>query len=489
MTTRKLFAAILFLALFVMATREISDPDFWWHLRTGQFIAETFSIPHTDIFSHTNFGKPWVTHEWLSELFIYTIFRLGSFPLLVFVFAAIITLAFALIYLLCDGKPLVAGFAVLFAALATAPTWGVRPQMISMLMMSVFLWLLDPRPYPPLSGTGEGANKQRPLWILIPLMVLWVNLHSGFAIGIVLIGIFLVGGILGDHSRSRELIDLHNPRLKFLALVFFACLAVVLLNPNGATMYVYPFETLTSHAMQTYIQEWFTPDFHAPEFQPFALLLLATLASFAISQKKPSLTELLLLVGSGYAGLRSARNIPIFALIAAPILARNLWDWLQARGWDRFFEFRAGQTRGAQMLNWVLLLIVGLASVVRIVLIVTNQNAVEREKFPAAAVDFLKAQSVKGELYNSYGWGGYLIWRLYPMRVFIDGRADVYGDVFIEEFLRAYRTNGDWQSELARYNVGTVLIEPDAPLALQLAQDTTWRKVYEDKLAIVFETK
>jgi len=530
MTTRKLFVAILFLALFVMATREISDPDFWWHLRTGQFITETFSIPRADIFSHTNFGKPWVTHEWLSELFIYAIFLLGSFPLLTLVFAAIIMLSFALVYARCDGKPLVAGFAVLFAALATAPTWGVRPQMLSMLMVSVFLWVLNPSviaseaKQSPHSASWGLLRRSTPrndiigIWILIPLMILWVNLHSGFALGIAILGIYLFGKIISvissearnparqpgnEISRSPlrgslEMTTLlrspapllaifRDPRLKTLAIVFFACLAVVPLNPNGATMYVYPFETLTSHAMQTYIQEWFSPDFHAPEFQPFAFLLLATLESFAVSRQKPSLTELLLLVGSGYAGLRSARNIPIFALIAAPILARNIWDWLQARDWDRHLQFREGQMRGAQMLNWVLFLLVGVAAVARIALVVVNQSAVEREKFPAAAVDFLKTQGVKGELYNSYGWGGYLIWRLYPTRVFIDGRADVYGDAFIEEFLRAYRANGDWRGELSRYNAGTVLIEPDAPLALQLAQDAGWKKAYEDKMAVIFE--
>lgn len=487
MTTRKLFVAILFLALFVMATREISDPDFWWHLRTGQFISETFSIPHADIFSHTNLGKPWVTHEWLSELFIFAIFRLGSFPLLTLVFAAIITLAFALTYAHCDGKPLVAGFAVLFAALATAPTWGVRPQMISMLLMSVFLWILNPHPSPPPSTSGEGAIPQRRIWILIPLMILWVNMHSGFALGIVILGIYLVGEILGDHKGFPLRIDFRDPRLRNLTFFFLACLAVVPLNPNGATMYVYPFETLTSHAMQTYIQEWFSPDFHAPEFQPFALLLLATLGSFAISRQKPSLTELLLLVGSGYAGLRSARNIPIFALIAAPILARNAWDWLQARGWDRLSQFRSGQSRGVQILNWVLFLLVAAAGALWIWSVTSKQSDVEQKKFPTAAIVFLKTQGVKGELYNWYDWGGYLIWRLYPTRVFIDGRADVYGDAFIDEFLRTYRANGDWRSTFERYNVQTILIEPDAPLALQLAQDTAWRKVYEDKQAVVFQ--
>src|ERR671932_1617198 len=98
MTTRRLFEIILFAALFVMATREISDPDFWWHLRTGQYIVETRTIPHTDIYSFTNNGKEWVTHEWLSEVLIYLLYRAGGFGLLIVSFAAIITASFLIVY-------------------------------------------------------------------------------------------------------------------------------------------------------------------------------------------------------------------------------------------------------------------------------------------------------------------------------------------------------------------------------------------------------
>lgn len=514
MTTRRLFTAILFLLLLAISTREISDPDFWWHLRTGQFIAETWSIPHSDIFSHTNSGKPWVAHEWLSELFIFAVFRLGSFPLLILVFGTIITLAFALTYLRSAGQPVVAGFAVLLAAFATAPTWGVRPQIISMLLASVFLWILDgalnqslngnvnsggsPAPLNEINLRRGALSKEmasRPLYILVPLMLLWVNLHSGFMLGIVLVGVYLGGELiirfvssLSSHTSGESQQKwLQDPLLRTLLLVFVGCLAVVPLNPNGITMYVYPFETLTNRAMQTFIQEWFSPDFHAVEFQPFALLLIATLSSFAISRRRPSLTELLLLVGSGYAGLRSARNIPIFALVAAPILARNLWDWLQARGWDQAIQFQTGLTRGTRLLNSVLLLLIGLAAFARVALVAANQSQVEHDKFPAAAVDFLRMNGVKSELYNSYAWGGYLIWRMYPTRVYIDGRADVYGDTFVEEFLSVYRGAGDWSKTLQRYNVGTILIEPDAPLAAQLANDASWRMMYSDKHALVFE--
>src|SRR5512138_3557581 len=103
LTPRRLFTSIFLIALFVMSMREVSDPDFWWHLRTGQFILETGSIPHVDVFSYTKAGQPWVTHEWLSEVFIYSLYRLGSFPALILTFAGITALSFGLVLERSEG--------------------------------------------------------------------------------------------------------------------------------------------------------------------------------------------------------------------------------------------------------------------------------------------------------------------------------------------------------------------------------------------------
>lgn len=476
MTTRRLFTAIFFLALFAMATREISDPDFWWHLRTGQFIVETQTIPHADIFSHTNAGQPWVTHEWFSEVFIYAIFALGSFPALIALFAGFIALAFALTYVRMPGKPYVAAFVLLLGALATAPTWGVRPQMFSMLLTSAFLLILE---------------RRRALWLLVPLMILWVNLHSGYALGIVILTVYLFDDLIIFFANKLANHPTTQPP-KQLALIFVLTIFSVLLNPNGATMFVYPFETLTSRAMQAYIQEWFSPDFHLAEFQPFAILLIATLAATTFVGKRVSLAQTILLAGFTFAALRSARNIPMFALVAAPILAEQAWHGLGSRGWTRALEAtRARPTRTMAILNWVVLgaIVVGVA--LRFATVAINQPEIERAKFPASAVEHLQKQKSPGALFNAYGWGGYLIWKLYPaQRVFIDGRADVYGDAFIENvFLKAYRGGADWREPLERYNVRVVLVEPDAPIAAQLARDETWKKTYEDKQAVVFEKK
>lgn len=185
---RKLFVLLLFFALLILTLRPIADPDFWWHLRTGELIAETHSIPHSDPFSFTVAGKTWIAHEWLSELIIFLLYRLGGYGLLILAFGMIITLAFILTYQRTppESRPYTAGFSILLAALATAPTWGVRPQMISVLFTALFLFLLD----------RFRTSKSLAYILLLPLAILfWVNLHAGFAFGMGIIAIYIIGDI------------------------------------------------------------------------------------------------------------------------------------------------------------------------------------------------------------------------------------------------------------------------------------------------------
>src|SRR6266850_4126631 len=187
LSARALLVFVFMLMIFTLTSRPIVDPDFWWHLRTGQYLVETRSIPHSDIFSAVFFGKEWITHEWLSEVFIYSVYRAVGFAGLIVTFSLIITAGFTLVYRRSAeqaGHVYIAGSAVLLAALAAAPTWGVRPQVFSFLFASIFLKLLD---------DFQKNPDKRSIWWLIPLMALWVNMHAGFAVGIVLIFIVIVG--------------------------------------------------------------------------------------------------------------------------------------------------------------------------------------------------------------------------------------------------------------------------------------------------------
>ena len=486
LSNRRLLGFVFMLVIFASAAKPVTDPDFWWHLKTGQYILDTKTVPHTDIFSTTLFGSEWVTHEWLSELFIYRVFRTLGYGGLIVVFSILITAAFWIVYQLCSkraGHPYLAGFAVLLGAAATMSTWGLRPQMFSLLFASIFIRFLD---------SYSRNEKPHYIWWLAPLMILWVNIHAGFAVGLALIVLTIAGLALDALLLGTGLsADLWR-RLRPLCGLLIICIVAVSINPSGGRLYFYPFETLTSHAMMQYIEEWKSPDFHQPGFQALGLLILATFSALALSNKRIRPRELLLLVVTCWATLRSSRNVPFFALVAMPLLAEHSWIWITSHRWGQWLTV---PEKPESVRKWtpklvlnVLLLLIALTGVVLWVRqVLVRQPAREAEEFPAAAVDFFLGQRPPQPIYNEYDWGGYLIWKLYPdYRVYIDGRADVYGDRLIKEYLAVHNAKTAWRELLDNRGIQTVLVRPDGPLASLLRLDSGWQKVFEDRQAIVF---
>ncbi len=475
--TRRVFVAILAVGLFAMAARGITDPDVWWHLRTGQHMVETRSVPHADLYSFTRSGQPWVTHEWLSEVVIYAIYRTAGWGGLIFVFGTIAAATLLLVYLRSPGRPYVAGVMTVWGAFASVPAWGVRPQMFTFLLGSMFLLILE-----------RSDQHRGTLWWTVPLMLLWVNFHAGYALGVVFLALFLLGGLL-DVALGFESWLQAAPRLRILLAVFFACLLMVPLNPNGARMYWYPVETLTSRAMQNYINEWASPNFHQAAYLPLLFMLLATLAALPLSPRRIRARELVLLSVAAYAALRAVRHIPIFVLVGVPILSKLVQAWVEQRAPRFSFPQPPPGTRKL-LLNAVLLL--GFVSfvVARVTQVILRQPKTETTSFPAAAVAFLSTHRPPDPILNAYDWGGYFIWKLYPQyRVFIDGRADVYGDSFMEEFADTYAVKNDWRAALERWHIMTVVIPPGAPLAVVLRQEPAWKAIYEDNQALVLERR
>ena len=487
LSSRRLLVFVFMLVLFAGAVRSVTDPDFWWHLKTGQHIFASGHIPHADIFSNVFLGKEWITHEWLSELFIYSLFRAVGLGGLILVFSLIITAGFWIAYQRCArraGHPFVSGFALILGALTTAPTWGVRPQMFTFLFASIYVAVL---------GSYAEEERTRPLWWLVPLMVLWVNLHAGFAIGLALIFLTIAGLVLeGILSRSESFTTIWR-RVRPLTLVGILAGAAVLLNPHGLRMYLYPFETLRSQAMMKYIEEWLSPNFQEPMFLPLLLLIFATFSALALSSKRLRILDLVLLLATAAGALRSARNIPFFVLVAMPLLVEHSWNWITVQRWGKWLLKPEKREVGSQailkvVLNLVLLITLPLGvAALRLHQSVTKQPAAEAKVFPVAAVEFMRAQKPPQPIFNDYGWGGYIIWKLHPdYQVYIDGRADVYGDAFMEEFLSTQSGQTGWRAPLDKYGIRTVLIKPDLALASLLRQDSEWQNVFEDKQSVMF---
>jgi len=467
---KRLLVIILFVSIFVMAAQEITDPDFFWHLRTGQLIWESRSIPRQDPFSYTVQDRSWIAHEWLTETIFFALYSLIGQRGLILASAFLITCTFILVYLQCEGRPWLATFVILLAALTSAISWGVRPQMFSLFLSALTLYIL---------------HKRRCLWLLPPLMALWVNLHGGYLLGLALFCPYIIGQA-ATYLRERR--RRNYGHLRQLSLVFLLSGAATLLNPHGWRILSYPFGTLGSQAMQGYIAEWFSPDFHQARFQPLALLILLALATLALSKLPADLTDMLLLLPFSYAALRSARHVPLFAVVAAPIIGKHLVPiWEGSRVQKRLSQ--KGQTRlnlRLCALNWFLLLLILCAGSFKAALSLKENESLQRQTFPVAAVDYLEGEE-RGNIYNLYHWGGYLIWRLYPeWQVFIDGRADVYGDAFIGEYLEVYQVRQGWRDTLEKYEVDLVLIDRDSALATILDNHSDWRKAYEDEVAVIF---
>jgi len=477
MPIRQVFLVLFALQLVSIGVFNTVDPDMWWHLRTGELIWNE-GIPRHDPFSFTKAGGEWITHEWLSEVLMWIFYSAGGLPFMAIGFALLSGAAFWLVYRSCEAQPYLAALPTVVGLLAAAPSFGVRPQVLNMLFMAGFVYVVE--------LVRRGAFEKRILWLLPLSTVAWVNFHSGYLLGVVLLSTYAVGFAIDAWlvKSEDEPTDFGLPRR--LVLVAFACLAAALFNPNGWHIWLYPFDTLGSDLMQQNIIEWSSPNFHEAVYWPFAAMMGLGVLSFVVAPKRPPLADLLLFFGTAAAGLTSRRHIALFAIATIPVISRALAEALRPTaafailGAPRDGEMSAGKAR----LNWIILL-VGVVSTLgwRVSTLAQNQAMVAK-KFPAAAVDHLQEIGMAERRgFNAYPWGGYLVWRRVP--VFIDGRADVYGD-FLGDYLKTVRLTNHWREPLDSFDVDYVLIEKGSNLGTLLDASGEWRQEYVDEVARIY---
>jgi hypothetical protein len=487
---RLLFAAILFFGLLAMTARSATDPDLWWHLRTGQWIVETGHVPHSDPFSFTRAGHAWVSHEWLSDVMFYELWKHAG-PAALIVYSALITTAgFLLLYLRCllsganahrpGAKPHWAAAATALGALAAAPSWGARPQMFTFTLASLLLWLLE-----------RGEHRPRLLLWIPPLFLLWLNLHAGFALGPTLLLAYGVG-LLMENALGNTPWPQTRPIVLRVLLLLLACLALVPLNPSGAHLYHYPFDTLRSSGMRSLIGEWHSPDFHAGMYRPLLLVWLLLLTALASSRSRPKGRVIVPLVLVSAAALDAVRHIPIFVLLAIPVIAAALPSSASLAVSER----RRDSARFRPFFNGAVVVLIAIFAALRWVSLAQNQDGREAEHFPRKAVAFLCADSQPNpqpkRLFVYYDWGGYAIWKLYPeYRVFADGRADLYvaglnGDELLRQSIQTVpELRSGWRDILEHWKVEVVLVPPSSALAQALLLDADWHTEFNDSKAIV----
>ena len=483
----RLVTAIVLLSTLAMAVRVPLSPDTWWHLRCGQVQWQARDVIRVDLFSHTAAGTPWINQSWLPQLIMYGLFAAGGFPALALAVGGLVALTmwFTLRTAPSQGRYgyLWRAFVLLWAAISTGRVWAARPHLITFLFTAVWIYILN---------RYRQAERPRLLWWLPPLMLLWANSHGGYIIGFLLLGAE-IGGLFLDRiaqERGFALDRLLAPPIKQLLLLLPLCLVAALLNPQGIRLVIFPFQTLRSAAQQNFVAEWASPDFHQPDLLPFLVLLLVTWSVLILARKQIDGAAWLRLLGFTFMALRSGRYLGLCAIAIAPLLVRygpQAVAWWHTRVSPSTYP--APPRRGSPLLNWILLLLVLVGVGVKVsqplhpAIIAEAQASV----FPVSAVEYMRNHDLPPTLFNEYAWGGYLIWHLWPQTpVFIDGRADPYGDELIMAYRQTIMALPGWETVLEAYDVHTVLIAPQTALAAAMVQDPAWRAVYTDDLAVIF---
>lgn len=485
MSFRNLVIALTFLAIFFMALRFSVDTDTWWHLATGETILREGSIPHTDSFSFTRLGAEWryPSTAWLSEIQLYAIMATTGPGGLNIWTAALVTLAFAFIYKSLSGGLFLRAFTLVFAAVVSGVYWAARPYMVSFVLAAVFIWILE---------DFRWRRNNRLIW-MPALMVLWVNSHPGFGIGFFLVAIYALDEgtrwLLAKWGKKKAEVAVGRKRLGNFAWMALGLLVAASINPSGPALLTYPFETVSIGVLRDLIQEWQSPNFHLLQMQPFAWLLLLTLGVLGASRMRVAFSDFLLVAVFGFLGLLAGRNIPLFALVA-PIVLTRYADPLITEVRKQLGLAKAAKSKpfkGQALLNTGILAALLLAVFVKAVIVFpaeANWREIESH-MPLGAARYIDRENPPGQIFNSYNWGGFLIWELNGYPVFVDGRTDLYGDDVLREWLSIANAEEGWQAKLESRDVHLVLLEPSWPLTKVLAYEG-WQLLYEDKISVLY---
>jgi len=441
-----------------------ADFDIWWHLRTGQWIAQHHAIPHVDLFSSATRGKPWEAYSWLFALLNFQLFqRLGLSGIVVYTAGMILAITVALHHLV---KRLQQDFSIgLLLTGAICLTMGrlyvPRPWLFTILF-SVFELNI-------LMHVRKTGRLRELLW-LPAIFALWANIHIQFIDGLIILGIALAESVL---TLRRAGAATRIP-LRPIAFTFVGCLLATLINPYGWHIYKTAHDLAVQPGAFSLVSELQALPFR--DISDFAVLFLAFACVAMLARSRRFLIfESLLFLFAAIVSFRSQRDLWVMAIAAAAILASTITGRKTAQRLPAFSSLLFVPAAAAALL---------LAS---FALHVNNARLGARmaKTLPVRAVAAVKARNYSGPVYNNYNWGGYLIWEL-RLPVSIDGRAGLHGDERLHRSQVTWNGEPGWATDPQLISAGMVIAPVKAPLTQLLRLDPKFKLTYEDDLAAVF---
>jgi hypothetical protein len=485
------YVLVLLLLILIIALRTPLDSDMWWHLRAGEETLTSGIVYKVDSLSYTRAGQSWVNHSWLSQIVMIGLFNLGGYKALSLWVGIAALGSMYFVYLQMEGHALLRAGITLFAAFVCSVVWSPRPQIFSLLLFALSGLIL-------FRYKWQGKNQL--VWF-IPLFIVWSNLHGGYILGIILIGSMVAGEIYNRLVEEKSDTNLSWKQIKELTLWGCGGFALAVVNPNGISMWLIPFQTVGVETLQNLIQEWASPDFHQPVQQLLLILLFGTFAAVGLSKRRLDGSDLASFSVFGILALTARRNFGPFAIVAAPILVRHLndlfssWKVSLVGQWKIIQNLLEFQQKSEKGINKTLQLIVNTAVVLLLIasagfkwISVTKSSLVsetEKQMFPLDAVAWLKEENPSGRMFNSYNWGGYLTWKLREYPVFVDGRTDLYGDEIISSWVHVIDAEEKWEDIIEEWGISIILVERGQNI-IKVLENSGWTKAYQDTLSVIY---
>jgi hypothetical protein len=509
---------IFFVLMFGLFSVEIKDPDFWWHLKTGEYIHQHGALPETDPFAFTSLTKDPIdpqskrikfilTQYWFAQTIFYWVYHLSGFQGIIYLRAFLLTLLLLLLYkgIRREGGGFYLSLGLLVpAGIILRAFTGERPQLFSFLFAFLLIYLLEGfRKTSGIRDTEETVPRPyhvKPAVYLVPIpfiMLLWANLHGGFILGMVIILGYLSAETF-KYIFKRFGSVLSRKQLGMLIGAGIISVITPLINPNGYNVFSVLIEFEKSSYKGMIVESMpplflFRSGFHDVYLVIYFLLLCLCLLAFLLNRKKFDLTDGVIMSSLAVISFSSSRYIPFFSPAAVFMIVRYGTDMLD----------KLPQLEALRKIREKADLSLSVIATIILIIVINNSNlfksGIKANNYPEGAVKFLKANRISGNMFNPYVWGGYLMWALYPdYKVFIDGRG-LIGEVFFQEvkIMEASPENiaglPAWKAFLNVYNVSSIITYSVGnftgrivPLIPSLLHDPEWRLVYFDNISLIF---
>lgn len=484
-----LVAAFWSIAVLLATMLPMTDPDTFWHIRVGREILADGVIPTADTWSIVGAGRPWISQDWLSNILMAAAHELGPTAVSI-VYGLMAAAAIAVLWIAIRTRvPGIGSLSrvgwLLFGLVLAAPTLGARVQVVDLLLAAVVLWVL-----------WSYLVDRRTRWLIVlPLIAVgWVNLHAGFPLLFLFGGAVVVGEAVDRLAGRRTPDEPLNWRdqVRLVVALGAASLALVL-NPNGWAIYGYPFETLGITALAGFVGEWQPASLAAPPGQLLAaFVVFGVLPSLALGWRTVRLADAFILLGLVLMAFTAVRFLLVAGPIGAAIVSVIMGGWLPGSALGKRLDPVVARLRRPavgphRLINGALIVgVVALgASAAMLRVGPAGQASAIASDYPVEAVRWLGAQPEQ-RVFNRYEWGGYLGLALSDRPIFIDGRADIYGDALILEYVETISVNVDPQVIFDRYEIDAVLYPIDSVLGVWLDGQDEWTRAYAGSAAAVW---